>query len=208
MECAFLILVKKSYHEVYINRTIIIKYLIAAIGILVIKNFIFKKLSLYRQDFPYLIELSDITIVFTEAFFVFGLLLAATMTAFKESEKRGVDKEAIKGIQKNTNEMRKQLTLGYSISRNNFIKPAYTLLQSILFLVMSLLLITKFKSPSVDYLVTSAITFLFCYLYLLIRGLDDPFDLSNGETDVDLKPIDRFKQRLLSDFLVSNWFRI
>ena len=266
-----------------LNRTIIIKSLIAATIILAVKNFIFKNLSLYGQDFHDLIELSDITIIFTGAFFVFGLLLAATMTDFKESEKipgeiaanleaikdwiylalraprtgtsdlckeklnsvflrqemltitdgiiswiyssgkdstiifplirksneiayyfaeRGVDKEAIKGIQENTNSMRKQLTRAYSISRNNFIKPAYTLLQSILFIVMSLLLITKFKTIVADYLVTSAITFLFCYLYLLISGLDDPFDVSDGETDVDLKPIDRFKQRLMSDFLV------
>ncbi len=265
------------------NRTIIIKSLIAALLILVIKNFVFKHLNFYGQDFHDLIELSDITIIFTGAFFVFGLLLAATMSDFKESERipgevasnleaikdwiylairaprtgttdlckeelnqpflreqlliitdgiiswiyskekdsnvifplirnsneiayyfaeRGVDKEAIKGIQENTNAMRKQLTRAYSISRNNFIAPAYTLLRSILFIVMSLLLITKFKSNSADYLVTSAVTFLFCYLYLLISGLDDPFDISNDEIDVDLKPIDRFRQRLQSDFLV------
>jgi hypothetical protein len=83
-----------------------------------------------------------------------------------------------------------------------FIAPAYTLLRSILFIVMLLLLINKFKSSADDYLVTSAITFLFCYLYLLIKGLDDPSDVSNRETDVDLKPIDRFKQRLDSVFLV------
>ena len=266
-----------------LNRTIILKSIVAALVILAIKNFIFKNLSFYGQDFHDLIELSDITIIFTGAFFVFGLLLAATMADFKESERipgevasnleaikdwiylalraprtgttdlckeelnstflrqemltitdgiiawiyssgkdstvifplirksneiayyfaeRGVDKEAIKGIQENTNAMRKQLTRAYSISRNNFIAPAYTLLRSILFIVMSLLLITKFKSPAADYLVTSAITFLFCYLYLLISGLDDPFDILNGDTNVDLKPIDRFKQRLDSDFLV------
>ena len=266
-----------------LNRTIIIKSLVAAIVVLAIKNFLFKNLSLYGQDFHDLIELSDITIIFTGAFFVFGLLLAATMSDFKESEKipgevasnleaikdwiylafraprtgtsdlckeelnssflreqmititegivgwiyssekdsnvifplirksneiayyfaeRGVDKEAIKGIQENTNAMRKQLTRAYSISRNNFIAPAYTLLRSILVIIMSLLLITKFKTPAADYLVTSAITFLFCYLYLLISGLDDPFDVLHGDTNVDLKPIDRFKQRLLSDFLV------
>ncbi len=226
------------------DRTIIIKSLIAALLILIIKNFVFKYLSLYGQDFHDLIELSDITIIFSGAFFVFGLLLAATMSDFKESERipgevasnleaikdwiylarrvprtgtsdlckeeldqtylrnellgmtdgiiawiyskekdsnvifplirksneiayyfaeRGVDKEAIKGIQENTNAMRKQLTRAYSISRNNFIKPAYTLLQSILFIIMSLLLITKFKSNSADYLVTSAITFLFSH---------------------------------------------
>lgn len=266
-----------------LNRTIIVKSFIAAMSILIIKNFVFKKLNFYEQDFHDLIEISDITIIFTGAFFVFGLLLAATMADFKESEKipgevasnleaikdwiylairaprtgttdlckeelnrhflrqemlvitdgiiawiyssekdsnvifplirksneiayyfaeRGVDKEAIKGIQENTNAMRKQLTRAYSISRNNFITPAYTLLQSILFIVMALLLITKFKSSSADHLVTSAITFLFCYLYLLISGLDDPFDVFNGDTNVDLKPIDRFKQRLMADFLV------
>lgn len=265
------------------KRAIIIKAIIAGVVVLVIKNFVFKHLSFYGQDFHDLIEFSDITIVFTGAFFVFGLLLAATMSDFKESEKipgevaanleaikdwiylafkaprtgtsdlckeelnstflreellfitdgiiswiysrekdsnvifplirksneiayyfaeRGVDKEAIKGIQENTNAMRKQLTRAYSISRNNFIKPAYTLLQSILFIVMALLLITKFKTTAADYFVTSSITFLFCYLYLLIVGLDDPFDISNDEIDVDLKTLDRFKQRLISDFLV------
>lgn len=264
------------------DRTIIIKSLLAALLILVLKNFVFKNISFYGQDFHDLIEVSDITIIFSGAFFVFGLLLAATMSDFKESERipgevasnleaikdwiylamraprtgttdlckeelnqpflreqlltitdgiiswiyskekdsnvifplirnsneiayyfaeRGVDKEAIKGIQENTNAMRKQLTRAYSISRNNFIAPAYTLLRSILFIVMVLLLITKFKSNSADYFVTSAVTFLFTYLYLLISGLDDPFDITNDEIDVDLKPIDRFKQRLEADFL-------
>ena len=84
---------------------------------------------------------------------------------------------------------------------NNIIKPAYLLLKSILFIVVSLLIITKFKTAAADYFVTSAITFLFCYLYFLIAGLDDPFEVTNGDTDVDLKPIDRFRQRLQSDFL-------
>ncbi|MES2543535.1 MAG: hypothetical protein V4548_01525 [Bacteroidota bacterium] len=70
-----------------LNRTIILKSIIAAFLILAIKNFIFKNFSLYGHDFYDLIELSDITIIFTGAFFVFGLLLAATMTDFKESEK-------------------------------------------------------------------------------------------------------------------------
>ena len=131
---------------------------------------------------------------------IFPLIRKSNEIAYYYAE-RGVDREAIKGIQENTNAMRKQLTRAYSISRNNFIKPAYTLLKSILFIVISLLIITKFKTPAADYFVTSAITFLFCYLYLLIAGLDGPFDITNGDTDVDLKPNYRFKQRLQSDFL-------
>jgi hypothetical protein len=56
---------------------------------------------------------------------------------------RSVDKEAIKeGIEKNTNAIRKQLTRAYSISKNNFIKPAYTLLKSILVILFLLLIST------------------------------------------------------------------
>ncbi len=95
------------------------------------------------------------------------------------------------------------LTRAYSISRNNFIKPAYTLLKSILTIVFILLSITKFKTLTADIFVTTAITFLLSYLYLLIIGLDDPFNISNGDTEVDLKPIDRFNQRIKSEFLTD-----
>ena len=59
-----------------------------------------------------------------------------------------------------------------------------------------------FNISPADYFMISSITFLFYYLYLLIVGLDDPFDISNDEINVDLKTLDRFKQRLISDFLV------
>ena len=263
------------------SRSILFKALLMAFFVLLLKNLLVIKLYVFGFHISELIELSDITIVFTGAFFVFGLLLAATMSDFKESEKipgevasnleaikdwvylafkaprtkglplsdepldkfmlrnellrltdgiidwlyshkkdskeifpllrsgneiayyfaeRGVDKEAIKGIQENTNALRKQLTRTYSISRNNFIKPAYTLLKSILCIVFILLLITKFKTLSADWFVTTSVSFLLSYLYLLIVGLDDPFNISNGDTEVDLKPIDRFKQRLENDF--------
>ena len=67
------------------NRTIIIKSIIAALLILCIKNFVFKHLSLYGQDFHDLIELSDITIIFTGAFFVFGLLIFSELMIFSEN---------------------------------------------------------------------------------------------------------------------------
>ncbi len=270
--------------KIFKSPTIFLKAILIASSVLIIKTFAFIHLFLFGNKMSELIELSDITIVFTGAFFVFGLLLAATMSDFKESEKipgevasnleaikdwvylafkaprtkglplsekpldkfmlrnellgltegiiewlyshnkdskeifsllrrgneiayyfaeRGVDKEAIKGIQENTNAMRKQLTRAYSISRNNFIKPAYTLLKSILCIVFMLLLITKFKTSSADWFVTTAVSFLLSYLYLLIVGLDDPFNISNGDTEVDLKPIDRLKQRIENEFLID-----
>ena len=77
----FLYICKKAKNmKLLLNRSIIVKSLIAALAVLSLKNFVFKNLSIYGQDFHDLIELSDITIIFTGAFFVFGLLLAATMS--------------------------------------------------------------------------------------------------------------------------------
>ena len=262
---------------------IIYKAAIVAVFVLFVKEFLLS-FSYNSIQLNELIEISDISIVFTGAFFVVGLLLAATMTDFKESEKipgeiaanieaikdwiflalraprtgnnelskdplniqflrneiievtegvifwinskekdskaifpmlrrlneiayyfveRGVDKEAVKGVQENTNALRKQLTRAYSISRNNFITPAYTLLKSIISIVFILLLLTKFKTVTADYLVTLSVSFIFTYLYFLIVGLDDPFNISRGDTEVDLKPINRLKTRIENDFLNS-----
>ena len=97
---------------------------------------------------------------------IFPLLRSGNEIAYYFAE-RGVDKEAIKGIQENTNVMRKQLTRAYSISRNNFIKPAYTLLKSILVIVFLLLISTKFKTVTADWFVTTAISFLSTCNFLL-----------------------------------------
>ena len=64
------------------NRTIILKSLIAALIILGIKNFIFKNLSLYGQDFHDLIELSDITIIFTGSVFCIRVIIGCNDDRF------------------------------------------------------------------------------------------------------------------------------
>jgi predicted membrane chloride channel (bestrophin family) len=114
----------------------------------------------------------------------------------------GADKDAVKGVQENVNGLRKQLTRAYTISRTDFIKPAYILLKSLLFSVLVLLLICKFKTLTGAVLVTGFISFIFIYLYLLINGLDDPFELNREDTEVDLLPLDRFRSRLEASFQV------
>ena len=64
---------------------IIYKSLIVAVLLLFLKEIVLS-FSYNGIIFNALIEISDISIVFTGAFFVVGLLLAATMTDFKESE--------------------------------------------------------------------------------------------------------------------------
>jgi hypothetical protein len=108
----------------------------------------------------------------------------------------GADKESIKGIQENTNALRRQLTRAYSISRTHFLVPASVLLRGMLLPVVLFLLITRFKSPTAAVLVTSSLAFTFFYLYQLIIGLDDPFDRHSEHGGITTQPIDRFVERL------------
>jgi hypothetical protein len=112
---------------------------------------------------------------------------------------RGADKESIKGIQENTNQLRKNLTRIYTISRTEFITPAYTLAKSILLIILIMLLLAKFRSRVGDGVVTFSLSFVFIYLYFLIKSLDDPFNQSS-KTKVDIKPILRFINRIDDSF--------
>lgn len=225
-----------------------------------------------------LIEISDVTVLFTGAFFVIGLILAGTLSDFKESEKLpgeiasnleaiqdqmllairtykspdgitqidsellyrklkeltdstyewyksndkdskkiyhairkvnemayyilniGGEKEAVKGMQDNINQLRKNITRSYYIARTEFLTPAYTLLKSIVACVIVLLLLCNFKTSMSGYLVTGIVSFIFIYLVQLIQGLDNPFDYGEDDIHVDLLPMERFKSRIDEGF--------
>ena len=257
---------------------ILLKTLFFVVVILFIKMYVFQVVKFNGVQINSLIDISDIGIIFSGAFFVVGLMLASTMSDFKESEKIpgeiacnleaiedwillsfrqskdktanidknkirlefisitesivlwlnstdkdskiifanikrlneiafyfsefNVEKDVIKGIQENTIAIRKQLTRAYTISRNDLLAPSKTLLKAILSIIFILVLLAKFKSITADYFVSFTISSLFMYLYFLINGLDNPFNLS-GDTEVDLIPIERYVIRLKEGFLVS-----
>ncbi|MFM7664221.1 MAG: hypothetical protein ACKO68_06810 [Bacteroidota bacterium] len=265
------------------SKTIFIKTVILValiIGLRIGLNLI-PKVSLPGYTDPVhvteMIEISDVAVLFTGAFFVISLILAGTMSDYKESEKLpgeiasnlealedhmllairtykntneqsidkeklyksvyhltldvlawfnsrekdsktiyhairkvnemayylariGGDKEAVKGIQDNLNQLRKNLTRAYYIARTDFLAPAYFLLMSIVGCVISVLLMCKFKTPMAGFMVTGLVSFIFIYLVLLIRGLDNPFDYGDDDTNVDLLPIQRFKTRIEEGF--------
>lgn len=264
----------------FISNYLILVAFFSAIGILLFKSFVLPLIHIYKIQLIGVFDFSDVTIVYTGAFFVISLILAGTLTDYKESERipgeiasnlesiedwmilglkaprivnpsintepldkeyvknqliissnqivswihskekdslsifpfirnlnevayyyvlRGADREAVKGIQENTNQLRKNLTRIYAISRTNFIKPAYTLAQSILSIIIFLLLMAKFKTPIGDMVVTFSLSFVFIYLYFLIVSLDDPFNITS-KTKVDLKPLYRFTDRLKDSF--------
>jgi len=50
------------------------------------------------------------------------------------------------------------------------------------------------------YIVIGLVSFIFVYLIQLIKGLDNPFDYGVDAMNVDLLPINRFKERLDAGF--------
>jgi hypothetical protein len=106
------------------------------------------------------------------------------------------DKEAIKGIQENTNGLRKVLTRAYTITRTEFVKAAYILQKSILFLIIPLLVFAHYKTIYGAFIVTFIVSFIMFYLYELIRDLDNPFDQKQKFSRVDFLALDRFIKRM------------
>jgi hypothetical protein len=259
------------------------KALFIVVVVLIVKIFILRNFDYEGSPMNKLISISDIGVVFTGAFFVFGLMMAASMTDYKESEKipgeiassfdnmmdwivmgiesrklkgdgfsfpvdgemvrkefievsnnllkwihsddkssaemnkevqrianlgtylaeRNFDTNAIKAMMDNSANIRKQLTRVYSISKTSFMAPAYLLLRFIICLVIIILLLTKFNSVFADILVCISATFIINYIYFLISGLDDPFDNPQGETEIDLKPVQKMIERMEKNFLVG-----
>lgn len=250
-----------------------------ALAMIVIKWLSFHLLNINDVQINELVEFSDVSIIFTGAFFVMGLLLAGTMSDFKESEKipgeiscilesiqdwslmavfskknkpdsgsadvineawvkseiavinagvtnwlrsadkksevvfpvvrrvnemaytlqlHGSDKDCVKAIQDQANLLRRQITRAYTIARTDFVAPAYTLQKSILILILILLLIAKFKTATGAVMVTGIVTFIFLYLFLLIKELDDPFkpDKNTGFQNIETKLLDKFNDRM------------
>ncbi|MFM1770509.1 MAG: hypothetical protein RJA22_3038 [Verrucomicrobiota bacterium] len=126
---------------------------------------------------------------------IFPALRRLNESAYQLAE-LGADKEAVKGIQENTNALRRQLTRAYSISRTHFLVPASVLLRGMLLPVILFLLITKFKTPAAAVFVSGSLAFTFFYLYQLIIGLDDPFDRQSEHGGITTQPLDRFVERL------------
>ena len=70
----------------FTNFPVLIKTLPFVISVIFLKMFVCDLFLFNGVHINSLIEFSDIGIIFTGAFFVVGLMLASTMTDFKESE--------------------------------------------------------------------------------------------------------------------------
>lgn len=79
------------------------------------------------------------------------------------------------------------------IRNTSFIKTGYALMELLIAIVLGLLVIVDFPTPSVQWGVSGVLAAAYTYLVLLVKDLDNPFDYgANNEkgsaADVDLTP--------------------
>ena len=111
---------------------------------------------------------------------------------FIEMEKEGIQPAYIIKMKNEQVNIRKMLLRIDTIRDTEFVGSAYTIVETMGFLIAVGLVIIKIEPFYASVFFTMAVTFLILYMFYLIKDLDNPFDYSvNGEsgTEISLKPV-------------------
>ena len=87
------------------------------------------------------------------------------------------------------------------IVRTGFLPPAYALLEVLIVMIISLMMIARFKSVIAESLLVPFVALVNIYMLRLIKDVDNPFDFKEGTRDqssgeVALFPLDEYRERL------------
>jgi hypothetical protein len=111
---------------------------------------------------------------------------------FVELDKEGVQIAYIIRLKNEQNNLRKLVLRIATIRDTDFVGSAYTIVQTMGFIIAVGLIIIKIEPFYASLFFTVIVTFLISYMFFLIKDLDNPFDYSvNGEsgTEISLKPL-------------------
>jgi hypothetical protein len=87
------------------------------------------------------------------------------------------------------------------IVRTGFLPPAYALLEVLIVMIISLMLIARFRNIVAECLMVPFVSLIYLYMLRLIRDVDNPFDFEGGRRglesgEVALFPLDEYRTRL------------
>ncbi|MEP6796152.1 MAG: hypothetical protein ABJB16_17620 [Saprospiraceae bacterium] len=114
-----------------------------------------------------------------------------------ESTHLGSTTSWIKREQANLRKLYSRTTV---IQRTHFISTGYAFLEVLTFLIIGLLLITRFENMMISIIMVSFITEIFVYMLSLIKDIDHPFEYPpDGKVraaDIDLFPLIEYRHRM------------
>jgi len=113
-----------------------------------------------------------------------------------EMEKLGIPAGYIARIKSEQSNLNKNMLRAFQIKETSFVPAAYAIVEIIsAFMVFGLILLKL--EPFIESLtVLSIIVYIFIYMILFIRDLDDPFEGNGGYADVDLFLLDEFEKKV------------
>lgn len=111
------------------------------------------------------------------------LALSVVSGSFREMEALGVPPNHIVRLKQEQSNIRKSLLRIYHIQRTQFIPSAYTLLQSVVVLIILLLTVTRIEPRYDSVIMVAFVSFIFIYLMKLIQTIDTPFRVSEHSMD-------------------------
>ena len=123
-----------------------------------------------------------------------------------ELEQEGIQANFIIKMKNEQNNLRRILLRIETIRDTDFIGSAYAIVEAMGVIIVFGLIIIKIDPFYASLFMSLIISFLFTYMFSLIKDLDNPFDYSsNGEngTEISLKPIHNWNKSLI-EFKTKN----
>lgn len=125
--------------------------------------------------------------------------LTSVSEYLRKVESAGAGGYAVRGLNE-LNGLRKVVSRIHVISRTNFLSIGYALLQALTAVILTLMVLAKYKSTLAEIVLVSFVTLIFVYMLRLIRDIDDPFEYSSdgikGAAEVDLFPLTEYRGRI------------
>jgi hypothetical protein len=130
---------------------------------------------------------------------IFAALTQMNLVILK-LDKDGANADAGKALP-HLNALRKSVSRIDVISRTGFLPPAYALLEVLIVMIISLMMIARFRSVVAEMLLVPFVALVNIYMLRLIKDVDNPFDFKDGVRDyrsgeVALFPLDEYRERL------------
>ena len=123
--------------------------------------------------------------------------LSGLQASFLEMEALGVPPNYIIRLKSEEGSLRKGLLRMYHIQRTSFLPLAYTLVKSLVVLLLGMLLFTEMEHLYDSAIIVAFLTFLFVYILRLLHLLDQPFRArERTRDDVSLFLLEEFRARL------------
>ena len=92
--------------------------------------------------------------------------------------------------------LRKSVTRMDVMIHTGFLAPGYALVEVMVTASIVLLMVSRFKSVTSEYVLITFITLVYIYMIRLIRDVDNPFESSwSGSAEVDPAPLAAYRER-------------